>query len=206
MTLEHKKGLASGAKAARKFLKEAQGGEHMISAYLGMEFANSLKDFVTRSVEGTSWWIARAQLPSEEAQDKSRYYDVRIVLKLDVEKVKQAIVNPEGYEDEYEEDIQSMHDNEAKVSRFARYDNVMLEITMAKGVDYMTTPTVVLSFEKRTGDKDVLAVERIHQVSDETFNDVVVYLVEDFVTGDDEKSLLIPEDVAERYGLLLKRI
>ena len=193
MTLEHKKGLASGAKAARKFLKEAQGGEHMISAYLGMEFANSLKDFVTRSVEGTSWWIARAQLPSEEAQDKSRYYDVRIV-------------NPEGYEDEYEEDIQSMHDNEAKVSRFARYDNVMLEITMAKGVDYMTTPTVVLSFEKRTGDKDVLAVERIHQVSDETFNDVVVYLVEDFVTGDDEKSLLIPEDVAERYGLLLKRI
>lgn len=202
----YNKGLASGVAAARKFLKEAQSSEQMLQTNTGMKFAIALNDFVKRATDGTSWRVVRAQFPQIDAKDKSKYYDVRFVMKLDIEKVKQAIVNPEGYEDEYDDDYQSMHDDESKVERFSKYDNVMIEITMGKGVEYMTTPTVVLSFEKRLGDKEVLAVEQIHTVTEETFNNVVVYLVEDFITGDDEDCLLIPQEAAERYGLLLNQV
>lgn len=202
----YQKGLKEGMKQAMEILKEAYGAPNMLKTSVGMKFARQLEEFSNQSTNGTSWKVSYVKLPDETSNDKSRYYDVKIILKLDIEKIKQAIVNPEGYEDEYDDDFQGQHEDEAKVAKFSRYDNLALIITMGNGTDYMTTPSVILALEQRDGALKKLVVESIHYVTEETFNDVVVSLVEEFIIGDSEGSLEIPEEAAEKYGLLLHRV
>ena len=177
-----------------------------VSTDVGVKFANDLLEFAQRSTEGTSWKVVDYQLPQPDANDKSKYYDVRIILKLDIEKLKQAVLNPEGYEDDYEEDFSNYNDSDANVEKFEPYDNVMIEIVMRHAIHHMTTPRVIMSWETREGMKKPIVVERIHFVSDETYNNVVVFAVETLIVGEDDFGLSIPEEAAQRYGLLLNRV
>lgn len=212
----YKKGLMAAKKKAMQILKETEG--RLITHEQGLKFAYDLSNFAKNSASGTSWQIPTNQLPAVQGTGKDRFYDVRITMKLDVEKIKEAVINPEGYEDYYEDDVQGMHDDEAKVDRYVRYDYLVADIYMYNSTKTMSVPRVELSWENRIGEHKEIVTESINYVTEETFNNVLVDLIEYFVTGDgpvvendkdtdiDKMCLNIPEDAAERYGLLLKRV